>query len=53
MVRMCRVNFQCQGVILIWIIVVQGHIALAIGAGGGCLDIFNSPEPKTPGELIV
>ena len=34
MVRMCWVNFQCQGVLLIWIIVVQGPIALAIGAGG-------------------
>ena len=26
----------------IWIIVGQGPIALAVGAGGGCLDIFNS-----------
>ena len=31
---------------------------LAVGAGGGCLDIFSlvyhfsSPEPKAPGELI-
>ena len=24
----------------IWIIVGQGHTALAVGAGGGCLDIF-------------
>ena len=24
----------------IWIMVEQGSIALAIGAGGGCLDIF-------------
>ena len=24
----------------IWMIVGQGHIALAVGAGGGCLDIF-------------
>ena len=24
----------------IWIIVGQGSIALAVGAGGGCLDIF-------------
>ena len=24
----------------IWIIVGQGPIALAVGAGGGCLDIF-------------
>ena len=42
MVRWCWVNFQCRGVLLIWIIVGQGPIALAIGAGGGCLDIFLS-----------
>ena len=35
------VNFQCRGVLLIWIIVGQGPIALAVGAGGGCLDIFS------------
>ena len=37
---MCFVNFQCRGVLLIWIIVGQGPLALAVGAGGGCLDIF-------------
>ena len=41
MVRTCWVNFQCRGVLLIWIIVGQGPIALAVGAGGGCLDIFS------------
>ena len=41
MVRRCWVNFQCRGVLFIWIIVGQGPIALAIGAGGGCLDIFS------------
>ena len=40
-VRRCWVNFQCRGVLLIWIIVGQGPIALAVGAGGGCLDIFS------------
>ena len=40
-VRRCWVNFQCRSVLLIWIIVGQGPIALAIGAGGGCLDIFS------------
>ena len=40
-VRRCWVNFQFQGVLLIWIIVGQGPIALAVGAGGGCLDIFS------------
>ena len=41
MVRRCFVNFQCQGVLLIWLIVGQGPIALAVGAGGGCFDIFS------------
>ena len=39
-VRWCWVNFQCRGV-LIWIIVGQGLTALAVGAGGGYLDIFS------------
>ena len=42
MVRWCWVNFQCRGVLLIWIIVGQGPTALEVGAGGGCLDIFSS-----------
>ena len=33
-VRWCWVNFQWRGVLLIWIIVRQGPIALAVGAGG-------------------
>ena len=40
MVRWCWVNFQCRGVLLIWLTVGQGPTALAVGAGGGCLDIF-------------
>ena len=40
-VRWCWVNFQCQGLLLIWIIVRHGPTALAVGAGGGCLDIFS------------
>ena len=40
-VRWCWVNFQCWGVLLIWIIVGQGPIALAVGADGRCLDIFS------------
>ena len=39
-VRRCWVNFQCRGVLLICMIVGQGHTALAVGAGRGCLDIF-------------
>ena len=34
-------NFQCLGVLLVWIAVGQGPTALAVGAGGGCLDIFS------------
>ena len=40
MVQWCWVNFQCRGVQLIWIRVGQGPTGLAVGAGGGCLDIF-------------
>ena len=45
MVQRCWVNFQYQGVLLIWIIVGQGPIVLAVGAGGGCLDIFSLVYP--------
>ena len=37
----CWVNLQCWGVLLLRIIVGQGPIALVVGAGGGCLDIFS------------
>ena len=33
-VRRCWVNFQCRGVLLIWIIVGQGPIALAVDRMG-------------------
>ena len=39
---MCWVNFQCRGVLLVWMIVGQGPNALAVGAGGGGLDILLS-----------
>ena len=42
MERRCLVNFQCRGVLLVWMIVGQGPIVLAVGAGGGCVDIFFS-----------
>ena len=41
MVRWYWVNFQCRGVLLIWITIGQGPAARAVGAGGGCLDIFS------------
>ena len=31
--RRCWVNFQCRGVLLIWITVGQGPVVLAVGAG--------------------
>ena len=40
MARRCCVSLQYRGVLLIWIIVGQGTVALAVGAVGGCLDIF-------------
>ena len=35
-------KLSVRGVLLIWIIVGQGPTALAVGADGGCLDIFVS-----------
>ena len=36
-VRWCWVSVQCRGVLLIWM-----KVGLAVGAGGGCFDIFFS-----------
>ena len=36
-------NFQCQGVLLIRIIVGKEPVVLAVIAGGACLDVFLSP----------
>ena len=41
-VRRCWVNSQCRGVLLIWIIVGHGPIALAVGAGWGLFGHFFS-----------
>ena len=41
-VQWCWANLQCWGVLLIWIRVEQRPSVLAVGAGGGCLDIFLS-----------
>ena len=35
-------TIQCQVVLLVWIMVGQGHTVLAVGAGGGSSDIFFS-----------
>ena len=42
MVRMCWVNFQCRGILQIWIRVGQGRTALAVGAGGVVWTLFLS-----------
>ena len=47
-VQRCWVIFQCRGVLLIWILVGQGPVALAVGAGGGCLNIFSLIYPFSP-----
>ena len=44
-VRWSWLNFQCRGVLLVWIRVGQGPTAFAVGAGGGCLDIFTLVYP--------
>ena len=39
--RWCWGNFQCRGILQIGIREEEGPIALAVGAGGSCLDIFS------------
>ena len=46
-VRWFWVNFQ-SGRPTIWLTVGQGLIVLAVGAGGGCLDIFTLICPFSP-----
>ena len=47
-VRWSWVNLQCRGVLLVWIRVGQGPTTLAVGAGGGCFDIFALIYPFSP-----
>ena len=41
-------KFPVPGRPTVWLIVGQGPIALAVGAGGGCLDIFTLIYPFSP-----
>ena len=41
-------KFPVPGRPTIWIKVGQGPIALEVGAGGGCLDIFTLDYPFSP-----
>ena len=43
MVRWCT-----AGASYIWITVGRGPTAIAVGAGGGCLDIFSLVYPFSP-----
>ena len=52
-VRWSWVNFQYRGVLLVWIRVGQGPTALAVGAGGGCLDIFTLIYPFSSFSLSL
>ena len=47
MVRWCWVNFQCRGVLQFGYSRAR-PTALAVGAGGGCLDIFTLIYPFSP-----
>ena len=42
-----------QGRPTIWFTVGQGSTALAVGAGGGCLDIFTLIYPFSPFSLSL
>ena len=42
MEQWCWVDFQCRGVLLIWIVVGQGPTVLAVGTGGGLFGHFFS-----------
>ena len=53
MVRWCWVNFQYQGGLLIWMIVGQEPAALAVYAGGGCLDVFFLSSINSPFLLLL
>ena len=53
MVRWCCVNFQCRGVLLIWIIVGQGPTALTVGAGWNCSDIFTIEMEWSGGAMVL
>ena len=53
MVQWCWVNFQCRRVLLIWIIAGQWPTALAVAAGGGCLDILSHLSFLSPFSLSL
>ena len=36
-------NCQCQGVLLLWVIVGQGPTVLAVSEGGGCSGVLVAP----------
>ena len=46
-------KLPAPGRLTIWMIVGQGPIALAVGAGGGCLDIFTLLYPFSSFSLSL
>ena len=53
MVRWCWVKLPVLGRPTIWITVGLGPTALAVGAGGGCLDIFTLNYPFSSFSLSL
>ena len=53
MVRWCWVKLPVLGRPTIWITVGLGPTALAVGAGGGCLDIFTLKYPFSSFSLSL
>ena len=53
MVRWCWVNFPVPRRPTILITVGQGPVALAVGADGGCLDIFTQIYPFSSFSLSL
>ena len=52
-VRWPWVIFQCRGILQFWMIEGQGPTALAVGAGGYCLDIFTLIYPLSSVSLSL
>ena len=46
-------NLPVPGRPTVWMVVGQGPVALAVGAGGGCLDIFTLNYPFSPASLSL
>ena len=52
-VMMVQGNFECQGFLLIWIIIQEGPTMLAVGVAGGCLDILSLTRNYLLSTLVI